>query len=348
MARNTEFISIRTSLADFYEDNKIKQQDVNEDELLKWATDKGMDLMPSALLRPSVAWVDVNNYKGNKPKNLQIVLEMAYRLDCPKMTCGQRGYQITQWIQGTEEGCELEINLVCPACHKTGCGCNEDEIIVDIGTGWDVNHPEQYYDQYVKVGRFGYGTSVYDPNWKILCYSDNRYHGLNQHLPGCASTYCVECPHSYRLDTPTIETSFEEGEILVSYLGRILDETGEIMIPDHRDVREAMLQYLTYKYFRGLYLLKRDPSDKDIYLEAKQLMREATDSARAKLTMPSFKEFSRFWAKNKWSKIDSAYENLLDGKYLGGGRGHHGGHHHHGPKIGVPTNTNSRRNPYRS
>jgi hypothetical protein len=96
-------------------------------------------------------------------------------------------------------------------------------------------------------------------------------------------------------------------------MGRMRDKNGDIMIPKHRDVFEAILQHLTYKRYRREYLRRRDPSDRQVYLEAYQLAEVATNKAITRIGTPSFAEFSKFWANNKWVKMDNAYTNLMNG-----------------------------------
>lgn len=313
IGNKTEYVSIHTVLPDFYEDNNIVQKDVDESLLIKWAEDKIQDISTDRQLSHKLAWLSVYNYKADLPSDLAIINEIAYRKEPPKNSCDTRGYEIVQYAQQTHEGCNLEMNVVCPACHKTGCNCHTDGVVVDINTAFEVSHPEMYYSKYLRVGRFGYGNSIYSPDWKILCHTDNNWFGLNKHLPGCANIHCKECPDTYRLDPPIIETSFEEGEILLSYMGRMTDANGDIMIPKHRDVFEAILQYLTYKWYRREFMMRRDPSDRAIYQEALALSDRATDKAIARIGMPSFDEFSKFWANNKWAKMDNAYQNLMQG-----------------------------------
>lgn len=314
IGNKTEYVSIQTILPDFYDDNNIVQKDIDESLLIKWAEDKTIDITTDRQLTHSLAWLSVYNYKADIPSGLVNINEMAYRLSPPKDSCGIRGYEITQYAQTThEDGCMLEINVVCPNCHKTECNCNTEGIVVDINTAFEVSHPELYYSKYSRVGRFGYGNSIYSPAWSILCHTDNDWFGLNKHIPNCASITCKECPDTYRLNPPTIETSFEEGEILLSYMGRMRDKNGDIMIPKHRDVFEAILQHLTYKWYRREYISKRDPSDRAIYMEAYQLEKEATDRAITRLGTPSFEEFSKFWSNNKWVKMDDAYTSLMNG-----------------------------------
>ena len=315
IANKTKFVSIQTALADFYEDNNIIQKDVDESLILKWAEDKILEISTDRQLVHKLAWLSVYNYKVDLPSDLVTINEIAYRIEPPKDSCAVRDYEIVQYVQQThEDGCMLEMNVVCPNCTKTGCNCNTEGIVVDINTAFEVSHPEMYYSKYLRVGRFGYGNSIYSPEWKILCHTENDWFGLNMHLPNCANILCKECPHTYRINPPVIETSFEEGEILLSYMGRMRDKNGDIMIPEHRDVFDAILHHLTYKWFRREYLRTRDATDDKISKESLILSREATDKAIARISMPSFEEFSKFWSMNKWVKMDSAYTNLMDGR----------------------------------
>ncbi|MCO6499028.1 MAG: hypothetical protein J5I47_01450 [Vicingus serpentipes] len=309
----TEHVSIYTVLSDFYEDNNIVQKDVDESLILKWAEDYLPNLITDQQLIHRLAWLSVIDYKVVYPRDLAIINEIAYRLEPPKDSCDVRGYEIVQYVQQTHEDCYLEMNVVCPSCHKTGCDCNTGDVVVDINTAFEVSHPELFYSKYAKVGRFGYGSSIYSNKWKILNFTSSDWFGINRHLPGCANIACKESPHSYKFDPPVLETSFQEGEILMSYMGKMLDDEGRIMIPKHRDVFEAILQHITYKWFRREYLNTLMSQYKEIYREAKLLRDEAEMKANIRLSTPTFQEFAAFWSQNKWAKMDSAYTNMLDG-----------------------------------
>ena len=309
-----ESVSIYTALADFYEDNNITQSDVNESLLLKWTDEVTESIITDQQLIPKISWVPVSNYKAYLKDQPQIFLEVAYRLEPSTTSCKNMGYQIVQWAEQLDDGCTLEYNLDCPECDNRDCNCADIAgMTVDITRSWEISHPEAYYSNYVKVGRFGYGNSVYTDQFKILTYSDNAWQGLNKHLPGCAMIYCKNCPQSYTWEPPFIETSFEKGELLISYLGKKRDENGNIMIPKHRYVFEAILEHLTYKYYRMKFLDTGGNIERNIYTEARANRDLAIYKANAVLGMPSFEEFSKFYSINKWQKIDNAYENLLNG-----------------------------------
>lgn len=324
-----EYISASEILSDFYDDFNIDGGD-DEPLLLKWIEDKISQFNIPQQLIHRVAWVSVMNYKADLPKDLNIINEVAFRLDGGKSRKGGRGYQLTQFVQNTHEDCQIELNVVCSSCNTSTCNCNTEDIIVDVNAAFEMAHPEMYYSKYAKVGKFGYGKSIYSNNWGILSQNDSEWFGVNQTIPGCANIHCHDCPNSYKILPPKIETSFEEGELLISYMGVKKDEDGRLMIPLHPDVLECVNEHLTYKWFRRQFIKTRDNGDRLIYSEARQLSKEAKQKAEMSLNFPSFDEFSRFWANTKWSKMSSAYENLMGG--------------------GVPVNTQKKggKNPYRS
>lgn len=331
IANKVANISSKKLLADFYEDNGIKQQDIDESLLMKWIDDKAGDVISDRNLIHQLDWLDVNNYKATLPKNLSIINEISYKVKKSNKSCQVKGYELTQYVEDVH-GCKVEYNVDCPKCHipKDDCGCAIKDVSIEINRSFEIAHPEMFYSKYASVGSFGYGYSVYSEKWRILPHSSSDYFGIKKHLPECANLHVKECPDSYVINPPVIETSFEKGELLISYMGIMRDEDGFLMIPDHRDVFEAILQYLTYKWYRREYLMRRDGSDKGIYQEAKFLCDEATNKAIARLSMPSFQEVSRVWSNNQWSKIDSAYTN-----YLNGGKP-------------IETISKERRNPYKS
>jgi hypothetical protein len=141
----TEFVSLHTVLSDFYDDNGIVQQDIDESLIEKWAEDKIMDISTDKQLSHKLAWISVENYKADLPSDLVIVNEIAYKKTNPSDSCDIRGYEITQYVQQTHDPeCNLEINVACNKCHKKQCDCNTGDIVVDINTDFEIAHPELF------------------------------------------------------------------------------------------------------------------------------------------------------------------------------------------------------------
>ena len=91
---------------------------------------------------------------------------------------------------------------------------------------------------------------------------------------------------------------FVEGEVLLSYLGKPLDDYGNLMIPDHPKVHASILYYLTYKHFFKEYL-KGNNAARDRYMVSKAEYQESYYDAISLVTTPDFHDF-RSWLEQNW------------------------------------------------
>ena len=312
-----EFITADQIISDFVDDQGISQAEVEEGLLTKWIDDVVQDACIPENMIDSVALIPIRDYKADIPDNVEMICEVAYREKMKKSECKQIGYQISQWKQRTcEEGCELEINLVCPECHKTECDCTSGGVTVDIDYLWADAHPELYYkhySNYIGVSRFGYGNSTHSDKFRLMTPSNNPWEDI-KHLPGCANIHCKSEEAMYSIDCDILNTSIKDGWVLISYLGRKRSPKGEVLIDiSNRDLLRAITEYLTYKYYRREYNMKREGSSKQISSEAYQLHEMYFSRYLSAKIVPPAEELMNYFASSKFVKICRAMENYMDG-----------------------------------
>ena len=238
--------------------------------------------------------LQVFNSRVKLPDDFKTLLQAAANVRT-KDYCTTTREEIVEWTQKSyQEGCDLKIRLDCPKCNKTECDCRSFEVKVD--RIWEMAHPEYYYSHYKRIGRFGYGRtdSQYHERFQLMRAATQDFHQANI-LFDCPNIDCRECAHEFRIDPPYLELDFQEGEVLLSYLGRVLDENGDPMIPDQPDVLEAIKYHLTYKWFNRIY---NKSNDKLIATLAKGkaqdalMMRETSMGiAKSVCEMPEYSEF---------------------------------------------------------
>lgn len=307
------FRSIKTAVSDFVEEMDLKTEEVDESLLKKWALGATKWILTDIQYEHKVILLNIENYKAKLPDDFMMVCEASYRYYRDDCSTKERRDRIVQWVQGTyDEDCHLEINAICSKCKKTNCSCDTGAVVVDVDRIWEMAHPEIYYRHYTKIGRFGYGKSVYNPKFNLLQYASNDFFGVGNHIPGCACLQCPECVETYRLNSPNIEVSFETGELLLAYLAVRTDENGDLMVPDHEDVFDAISNHLRHKWYLKLYTKSRDDKDFRDANFFKQEREVSIGRARSALQIPSFVEFSNWLKKNRYYKANSAYENLME------------------------------------
>lgn len=353
------YVSIKNAVFDWITDNKLSQEEVDEPLLIKWGVDCVRWCSTQEQLKHRIVILQVNNSRARLPDDFVLLAQAASNVrweepcicdqepqpDCCSKSIPNynrlpksRREDIVQWVQGTlEKDCELEINLKCPTCRKSDCDCDSPVVEVDVDRIWEMAHPEIYYGHFTRIGRFGYGpgqnspyASYYTPKFKLMRYATNDYHRLRNILTDCPNVNCDNCYKEFILDLPYIEVDFGEGEILLSYLGRPLDGDGEIMIPDHPDVIEAIVNHLDYKWYRALWKKTGDRKDREVSTEAMQLREQHIGLAKSELQIPEFHQFKNYlegstllkripgWSSDVVGKrnVDKAlrYGEILNGK----------------------------------
>jgi len=117
-----------------------------------------------------------------------------------------------------------------------------------------------------------------------LRYASDIYHS-SYHCSDTLDTCDTNYDFTYSLNGGFIYTSFNTGQIQMSYKGLLLDEDGYPMIPDDVKVLEALKYYILWQYAEPSYFRKDIP--KDIFQEIKQQYYFYVGAAQNSLNMPS-------------------------------------------------------------
>lgn len=311
----THFLPITTIVADFIEDMGFEQKDLDDSLFTKWAIDATKLIHTDEQLCHQIALLDVKNYKAELPDDTKIMCEVAYRIP-PKEEegCGPKSERVIQYLQKTADDCELEINLKCPKCKKFECnGCGSGDVVVDVDRIWEMSNQHIHYSsKFMTVSHFGKGSSTHTPEFQLAKYVDHNWGGI-QHLPKCMNLQCDNCTVEYSIKYPNIEVSFEEGELLVSYLGQVLDEEGNIMVPDHPSVIEAITDHITFKYFRKEYNNSKDMADYRAYVDARNSRDASIARARSAIQIPSPQAWmQKAYNSSLYGKMDLAYKDMIE------------------------------------
>lgn len=355
----TNYVSIKNAVQDWIQDNDFGHDEIDQSLLIKWAVDCVRWCSTTEQLKHRIVILQVENSRARLPDDFVLLAQAASNViyeepcDCSQdetLPCCKdkstprygrvpktRREDIVQWVQGTlEKDCELEINLICPTCHETGCSCETPAVEVDVDRIWEQSHPEIYYNHFTKLGRFGNGpglnglsSSYYTSKFTLMRYATNDFHRLEHILTDCPNVSCTSCYKEFIIDLPYIEVDFGEGEILLSYLGRPLDGDGEILIPNHPDIFEAIVNHLDYKWYRMLWKKTGDPAKREVSREAMALREDHIGKAKGELEIPEFHKFKSYlenstflkrvpgWLSDQGGRYNTdkggRYKDLLDG-----------------------------------
>lgn len=180
----------------------------------------------------AVAFVEVKNYKCEAPAGMlnvvQIARNICYESD-PLTTCPAT----TTAALTVEETGYTPVALDCD-----GSPIN----------GYDIAYYRPYYDliyEYEGWSRSGLYYNCYNP----VRLSNNTFF---------SSVVCTETREDlkqlyintrdeYTFQDPYFVFNFKEGFVAISYLRSKLDDRGYPMIPDNRETRDAILNYVRFK-----------------------------------------------------------------------------------------------------
>jgi hypothetical protein len=340
-----EFVSIKSAVLDWVDDNGLGHEEVNHPLLIKWAGDCVQWCSSQEQLKPRIGVFQIENSRLKLPADFKMLCQAASNVpydepcDCkadPENDCCSekkgavsmppktRREDLVQWVQGTmEKDCNLEINLNCPRCHTSSCSCDTPLVEVDVDRIWEMAHPEIYYGHYTRIGRFGNGpgqnspyASIYTPKFRLMRYASNDFHRLRQVIGDCPNVNCDNCHKEFIISDGYLEVDFDKGEVLLSYLGKVLDEDGELMIPDHPDVHEAIINHLDYKWYRLQWKKEKDSAARAISQEAMQLREQHIGYAKDALDMPSYLKFKEYLEGSAFMKRMPKWQSDYAGKHV--------------------------------
>lgn len=339
------FIKWSNAVQDFVQDSGLAHEEIDYPLFAKWASDYLKFCKTDQQRTPRIAIIQILNSRGELPGDYDILLQVAGHkwlrnpCDCnhnPQQDCCNRKGRsnpnldkpirttrndIVQWVQGIGDDCHLEINLKCPACKPNPCTCDKGIIEIDVDRIWEMAHPEIHYKDYMRVGRFGYGPgqngvmgSSYPPKFELMRYATNDFFNIKNIIGDCPNVDCRDCKHEFVINLPYIEVDFQEGEVLVSYMGKPLDDTGELMIPDHPNVTEGLVAHLMYKWFTMKGLRNKDPFYLQLAKEKKFEAEQHMVAAKAALEIPEFAEIKAWLENSSWLKRVKGWQSNYAGK----------------------------------
>jgi hypothetical protein len=299
----TSLVSV-ASVVDEWKSDTTFEGDISPDKLMRWANDAAAKFMTDEQLVVNISLLNVFDYRANLPDNFKFINQAAYRRK--EQGCIPRE-QIVEWQFDTLDGsgCKFKVNLDCPKCHKTSCGCDSPIVTIDADVLWASSHPEtqvahvrHFFDFGGNTQRYGKGSQTF---FKLMRPAQNTFFAAQAFLSGCQS-FEVDNIVEYRVEHPNILVNFREGQVLLSYMGVKTDDAGWLMIPDNPYVFEAIHYTIEEKLAHAEYRKRKDQGNRVYYMDMKQSKELAIGRARNKLQIPSADEWMAMM-QNHFSKI---------------------------------------------
>lgn len=225
MTAITPYVSINAILYDL--STMVPEDQINKVNMREWAY-RGLKGIPTnQIYQNKVTILRVIDHKFILPKDLKYIYQMAW-----KQTTAQMLDQALETIQKSirQLPSDTSDSLTTPgveAYYENG-GYFDDSTL-----------SRQVLSLYFEKNRLG---------WLPLRLSTNSF-ALALHC-GYSLPTCPECQHEYTIDTDMIgTTTLKEGCILISYLCYPKDDDGDLLIPDDPDLKEAIFNYVMYRYW---------------------------------------------------------------------------------------------------
>ena len=100
--------------------------------------------------------------------------------------------------------------------------------------------------------------------------------------------------------------NFDSGKVYLNYMGDMVDEEGNILVPDHELINEYYEYALKDRILENLIMNDENVSEAKITL-IKQGLRESRNNAMSIVNMPNFAELKKIWQTNRKAQYHNYY-----------------------------------------
>lgn len=301
-------ISMNVLMREVIDDNALDTKEVQEVLIRRWMMDALYMVPTTEELTHQIVHLVVTDGRAELPETFKLVQAVVGR-KAPKDKRTRRVEELVQWALPTSDPeISLEVRAVCSKCKKYECTtCSAPIIEVDVDRVWEMGNPHAFMKRFTGMGTWGNGAGEEDSmtSWTMLRPMTGHFSSARHFLSDCPNLNAPYEAPSFFLELPFIKTSFMEGELMLSYLGRQVDNEGDLMVPDQVSLLEGIKAHVMHKWFMRLYTrsvgAKTEGSQQ--YLQAAQLNLQTRDRYfgvyRSEATQPDPKEFAAFM-KDVW------------------------------------------------
>ena len=263
------YVSLNTVMARLRQNPWLKE-DFNRNTAINLIGQCMRILNVKEIMEHAVELIDIYNYKADLPDGLKRIVQTAYRL----------GKDFTMEKLCKSDCCEYHIEPVNYKLNITNYDCKEDcnKIIIE----------KKFYERQSYLPVVGILDNNITSNFKPIYPSVNNF-GLfvlntQIHKDYQSSKYNE---HSYIIDEHGFQTSFKDGQLLLSFLRTPLDGEGLPLIPNDETVLQMCEKYYYYKQAYWKLLSNSEPNVGNIYAKLEQEYNDALKAAKSKAKMPS-------------------------------------------------------------
>jgi hypothetical protein len=212
----------------------------------------------------------------------------------------------------------------CRTCNSNPCNhtaaCDLNHPIVDpIPTSYDPNNP--YGDTCIAPRVF---MNCKGEKWELVQVVRSGMHRTYRSLiplkMRASENIDCDCPNLYH-NTPDqgwlkggfLFTTFETGNVYLNYQGELVDETGNLMVPDHELLNDYYEYALKKRILENLALNGEDVAQR-LQLILPEF-RIARNNALSLVNTPNFKEMEKVWWTNRKAQYGKYYDMFKSYSY---------------------------------
>lgn len=193
----------------------IDSEYIDEDDILSWAYLALNKLHSKARFHNKTKIILLQQHKARLPRDAKKLIQIAYAVAAP-------GNDLAS----------LEAKL--KDCVTHAC----DEVILTEEELAKVNQKFSLCWQPLRLATSTFHNSVLNP---VSILDKNRYNEMYDLYP--------RSEHEYSIEAECIVSTLNKGFLYISYLTDIIEEDGEILIPDNPELVEALFHYVMYRYW---------------------------------------------------------------------------------------------------
>jgi hypothetical protein len=309
----TNKISGKAVIQDYLEDGDITEE-VRESMFIRWIADYDSLVGMVEDLHPQITHLYVSDYKAELPDGVVKIQQIAAknRVDT---TC-TRAEGVSSWVTNSMyPDCELTTTIECKRCgpQVDSCQCEVPIYEVEIDRQWEMSNPQYYLKGWNNTGTIGKGEGLVSSkrnDWRLLRPALDDFHRHKYFLNDCLNFQPgMVYSNSFKIDPPFVNVDFPEGELIISYLGKKLDEEGDIMVPEDGHYLEGLIAHLDFKWWareskRHAYSGKTNARlFKQYSVSAKEERKLSISRYKSRTVVPDYKEWNSFMKKHFLQRI---------------------------------------------
>lgn len=303
----TSYTSLKKVVSEYL--IKSGKTDFFEEELAYiFANDAVDEIATADTLKKYILHDSLYNGKISCPDNFKYPLQVAYRKKAEPTEDEEIKYTTTEFIQrSVDENCEYKVSLVCSKCKTVDCSCDSYPIEIDATDLALASNPELalMHSRFLAgySNRAGNYVSNINSEFTIIKPSSNYFFNLPIRIQNCQIPN-IDNMMTYSIDDKILEVGgVLTGEILMSYLGRRIDENGFQMIPNEGFVFKAIEGRIMEGFALREYSMNPNSNTERAWMNMQMYAGKQIGSAKSKLRIPDMDQWDQILSNKLLKRV---------------------------------------------